>query len=111
MANFRELTRYTSGQIAENRSGQRFLVLRDPLVLEEGADDVFISVDDDIVRRPDLIADKAYNNPDLWWVIYEFNGIRDPLFELKVGDVLRIPSIDRVMNAIQVLESLNRGSI
>lgn len=111
MANFRENTRYTSGRIAKNRSGESFLVLREPFVLEEGADDVFVSITEDMIKRPDLIASKAYNNPDLWWVIYEFNGIRDPIFELQAGDILRIPSLDRVNDALLNLESLNRGRL
>jgi hypothetical protein len=111
MANFRENTRYTSGRIARNRSDEQFLVLREPFALEEGEDDVFISITEDMVKRPDLIASKAYNNPDLWWIIYEFNGIRDPIFELQVGDVLRIPSLERINDALLNLESLTSGTV
>lgn len=39
--------------------------------------------------RPDLIAYKAFNNPDMyWWVLYS-NGIFDSE-SLSVGDTLRI---------------------
>jgi hypothetical protein len=104
MANFKRQTRYTGGLVQENRSGQEFLVLRLPLNLEPSDGDVFVEVTQDIIDRPDLIAQKAYGNTNLWWAIYEFNGIRDPLFELQMGQILRIPELERVERAIQELE-------
>lgn len=101
MANFKKLSRYTNGIITTNRSGQEFLVLRGQLELEPEEGDVFVEITQDLIRRPDLIAQKAYGNPDLWWVIYEFNGIRDPLFELRPGQILRIPELDRVLEAVR----------
>ena len=104
MANFRRLTRYTGGSLETNRSGDQFLVLRRPLNLPEAEGDVFVQVNQEIIQRPDLIANKAYGNPQLWWAIYEFNGIRDPLFELREGMVLRIPERERLVAAIEALE-------
>ncbi len=104
MANFKRLSRYTGGTLASNRSDQNFLVLRRPLELEPADGDAFVTITDDLIRRPDLISNRAYGTPDLWWVIYEFNGIRDPLFELKAGQVLRIPELDRVLDAVKELE-------
>lgn len=104
MANFKRLSRYTGGQLATNRSGQDFLVLRRPLELEPADGDAFVTITQDLLKRPDLISNKAYGTPDLWWVIYEFNGIRDPLFELKMGQVLRIPELERVLEAVRELE-------
>lgn len=101
MANFSENTRYTNGTITKNRSGKSFLVLRKSLNLEPGDSDDFVIVPQHLTKRPDLISNLAYGTPDLWWVIYEFNGIKDPLFELQTGTVLRIPSIDRVLEAIE----------
>ena len=103
MANFGQNTRYTNGTITKNRSNEDFLILRRPLNLEPGDSDQFVSVPQHLTRRPDLISNLAYGNPDLWWVIYEFNGIHDPLFGLPTGTILRIPAIDRVLEAIQEL--------
>ena len=105
MANFKRLTRYTGGELADNRQGKTFLVLRRPLELEESDGDTFVQITQEYINRPDLISYKAYGTPDLWWVIYEFNGIRDPLFELKIGTILRIPEKERVIETIQRLES------
>jgi hypothetical protein len=100
MANFKKYTRYTNGFTTKNRSNVDFLVLREPLNLAEADGDVFVSIDQSLLNRPDLISQKAYETPDLWWAIYEFNNIKDPLFELKIGQILRIPAKDRLIDAI-----------
>lgn len=105
MANFKNLSRYTGGQVTKNRSDKDFLILRRPLNLKEDEGDVFVQVTQELEKRPDLVASKAYGNPDLWWVIYEFNNIRDPFFDLKAGMLLRIPALERVLTAIDQLGS------
>jgi hypothetical protein len=49
-------------------------------------------VTQDIENRPDLVALKAYGDPSWWWIIATFNGIINPILELKVGRLLYIPS-------------------
>lgn len=105
MANFKTLSRYTGGQVTKNRVGKDFLILRSSLNLKEDAGDVFVQVTQELEKRPDLVASKAYGNPDLWWVIYDFNNIRDPFFDLKSGMLLRIPALERVLLAIDQLGS------
>ena len=106
MANFKRNTRYTGGKVTKNRSGDDFLILRRPLELEKSDGDIFVTVTQDQEKRPDLVAQNAYGDSTLWWAIYEFNGIRDPLFDLQAGTQLRIPEIERVLAAI---EQLKRG--
>lgn len=103
MAHFKQLTRYTNGYTYANRSNQNFLILRPPLNLPQASNDVYVTITHDIVNRPDLISQKAYNTPDLWWVVYEYNNISDPLFDLQVGQIIRIPDKTRVLTAIQQL--------
>lgn len=103
MANFKKTSRYKNGLVTKNRSGKNYLLLREPLNLEPGPGDTFINVTQEILQRPDLISQIAYNNPEYWWVIYEFNSIKDPLFELKLNDTLRIPPLEKVLKAIQSL--------
>ncbi len=103
MANFKPLNRYTNGIVTFTRNNQKFLVLREPLDLPLDNTDVLVTITQDIARRPDLISFKAYGNPDFWWVIYEYNGIRDPVFDLKSGQILRIPTLERVNSAIAKL--------
>jgi hypothetical protein len=105
MANFLKNSRYTGGVVAKTRSvgniaGKPFCVARDALGLPQDDGDCFATVTKELIGRPDLLASKFFGSPDLWWVIPEFNGILDPLKGFKVGDVLRIPSLDRVLEAI-----------
>lgn len=105
MANFKANTRYTNGILATNRSRKDFLVLRKSLNLTEDSTDTFILITQQYEKRPDLLSTAAYGTPELWWVIYEFNNIRDPFFELKSGQILRIPELNRVLEAISQLGS------
>ena len=103
MAQFKKLSRYTNGIVTTTRSGTDFLVLRKSLNLQPDNSDVFVEITGELTKRPDLISQKAYGTPDLWWVIYEFNGISDPLFDIQQGQFFRIPAIDRVTKAIKSL--------
>lgn len=51
--------------------------------------------------RLDIISDKVYGTPDLWWVIALYNGIIHPLAEIETGTYLRIPSRPSVEYALQ----------
>jgi hypothetical protein len=106
MANFKQYTRYTNGNTFTNREGVPFLVLRKSLNLQPSSTDTLVTITQDIANRPDLISYKAYGIPDLWWVIYEFNQIYDPLFGLKTGQILRIPDKTSVLTAIQNLNKV-----
>ena len=100
MANFKKNTRYTNGKTSKNRSGQNFLLRRSSLVLPPDPGDTSVAVTQEDVLRPDLISQKAYNTPDLWWVIFEYNNIQDPLFDLKISQIIKIPELNRVLEAI-----------
>lgn len=104
MSNFRRYSRYTGGLVSKNRSTKDFLILRKALSLEESDGDTFFTISKEIQGRPDLISSAVYGDPDFWWVIYEFNEVQDPLFELGPGQILRIPALDRVLEAIGNLE-------
>lgn len=105
MSNFKNTSRYRNATIAKNRSNKNFLILRSNVDIEPGDGDRFITITDEIIKRPDIISFKAYGISDYWWVIYEFNGIKDPFFDLKLNDNLRIPPIDKVITAVAALES------
>lgn len=104
MANFKSSSRYRTAVVTSNRSDKNFIILRRPLQLEPNQGDTFFTVTSEAVKRPDLIAQSFYGNNEYWWAIYEFNGIRDPMFELKIGQILRIPALERVLAAIAALE-------
>lgn len=46
------------------------------------------------IKRPDLIAIKAYgdkNKMNVWWIILQYNNIVDIWNDMEPGDVLNIP--------------------
>tara|TARA_R110000765_G_scaffold395015_1_gene488722 strand:- start:262 stop:558 length:297 start_codon:yes stop_codon:yes gene_type:complete len=43
--------------------------------------------------RPDLIANAAYGNKNLWWLVCTANGIIDPSTELTSGKQITLPII------------------
>ena len=51
------------------------------------------------VKRNDTLDTLAlyyYNNPTYYWVIADFNKIRDPFADLEEGTVLRIPTFSNI---------------
>ena len=59
--------------------------------VKESNGDKFITLDRD--TRLDVLANKYYADPSLWWVIAMANNIMDGLETVKLGTVLRIPPI------------------
>lgn len=104
MANFNNSSRYVNTVVEDNRSDQQFLPLRPRLNLEAKENDIFFQVTKELEKRPDLISFDIYGTADLWWVIYEFNEINDPFFDLTQGQILRMPASERVIIALQELE-------
>lgn len=49
-------------------------------------------------NRLDLISAEFYGVPDLWWVLASVNKITDPLVGPATGDIIRIPTRDRLAN-------------
>lgn len=53
--------------------------------------------------RPDCarqLASIFYNDPNLEWVLLQYNKILDPVEELVEGVVLRVPTLERVRQAL-----------
>jgi len=72
------------------------------LDIEKGIDrgSAFITITEETQYRPDKLAYMAYGNENLAWIVLKFNDITDP-FDLEVGKIIEIPSIQRVSAAIQ----------
>jgi len=43
-----------------------------------------------------LIAGLVLGNEDLWWIIADYNNIRDPL-NLKTGQIIYIPTLTEIL--------------
>lgn len=60
-----------------------------PAILEQADDTTYTVTDGD---RIDLIANKFYGNPRLWWIVAVANDLDDLPTDLYGGRLLRIPS-------------------
>ena len=47
----------------------------------------------DDVMRADLISYKVYQSVNYWWLICFVNKIQNPLTDISIGDLLKIPNI------------------
>jgi nucleoid-associated protein YgaU len=72
--------------------------------LSERPGDLIVVLDREL--RPEQIAQRAYNNPRLWWIIALANGIEQPIVELYPGRQLRIPDPSFILTEIQKQEPL-----
>lgn len=51
------------------------------------------------VKRHDTLDSLAlyyYNNPTYFWIIADFNRIRDPYQDLEIGRILKIPTFSNI---------------
>lgn len=108
MANFKPTSRYNNGQFTLNPEDESFLILRQNLEIAESPEDVYFTVTQDVVGRPDLIAEIVYGEPELYWAIMDINNIRQPMFDLTVGLELRIPPRRLVLEALNRLNRVRR---
>jgi len=105
MANFRPGSRYTNGTFTNTEDNKSFLLLRNRLEVPESGQDIFLTVEGRHLKRPDLIASDTYKRVELFWVIMDINNIRQPLFDLRVGQQIRIPPLNNVLEAIEKLNA------
>lgn len=103
MANFKTGSRYTNGIFTLDPNTKEFLILRETLNIPESGQDIYLMVEGQFINRPDLLSNAAYGRPDLFWAIMDINNIREPLFELEVGQSLRVPPLNLVLDAVKRL--------
>jgi hypothetical protein len=65
------------------------------------ADDTPYTIPKEYENRPDLLSNKLYGVPDYYWVFYVRNRnlIDDPIWGLKVGLKIIVPSLETVKKA------------
>jgi len=92
--------RYIYTNTKENKSKKRFMESTIyPKILPNDNDLYIITEQSD---RLDILANKYYNNPNMWWIIATANNISDANFFVEPGIQLRIPSdISKILNDLQ----------
>lgn len=58
--------------------------------------------------RWDLLANKWYGSPNLWWVIAIFNNVIDPFEQLQSGNVLKMIKLTYVPDILLALRRFKR---
>jgi hypothetical protein len=79
----------------------RFMVYYIHRTIEPHSLDTVIRLNDErYVHRPDILANDLYGDPDLFWVIASRNGLQDPVFDFKMGELYTIPHPSYVRSII-----------
>lgn len=66
-----------------------------PTKIEKRIDDLIITVNEG--DRMDLLANKFYGSPSLWFVIASVNNLTNGSMHIPVGTQLRIPVKNRII--------------
>lgn len=69
------------------------------LDLREGQYTTYMITESDLDRM-DLLAYKFYGDVTLWWVLCLFNKIHNPLTDMVIGQILKIPKKSLVIEAM-----------
>ena len=55
----------------------------------------FHTVTEEDLGQPDGIAYRYYEDSNWWWLIMSYNGIINPMTDLKLGQRLKIPNLQQ----------------
>lgn len=76
------------------------LYVNRPVVTDDS--DEFIVIGPKFHQRPDLLSTELYGTPELWWifVVRNPNVMIDPIFDLKSGLEIFVPTRKRMLSSI-----------
>jgi len=78
-------------------------------ILEYQDTDYVIEIRPNESTRPDLVAYRIYNKPELAWLVLQYNNIVDVQTEFVTGVELRLPNQRRL--ALDILSQTTGGNI
>jgi hypothetical protein len=58
--------------------------------------DRFFQINAGLEYRPDLVSNTIYGLPDYWWLLMEYNNMKD-ITEFSNGTFIRIPKLSEVI--------------
>ena len=64
--------------------------------------DRYVLVDSIYEHRPDRLSNDLYGTPAYWWVfmVRNMDSIRDPIWGLKSGMAIFVPTLDRIQQLL-----------
>ena len=91
-----KMSRYKDLKILVNKDGNNYIESPVKKEIIESNYDSFYTVEPSYEDRIDLVSNKFYGTPFLWWAIAMINHIKNPM-RLEVGIVLRIPPMSHII--------------
>lgn len=80
--------------LVDKDTGDTLLATREIESIPVKPTDMYHRVASHEIGRLDIIANNYYKNSLLWWVIAEANEIRNPFEDMRIGAIIRIPTIE-----------------
>jgi len=88
-----KISRYSTLKRLINIDGDEYIETPKKYKIPESTKDIFYSVDKGFENRLDLISNKFYGTPLLYWAIAMMNEIDNPI-DIPSGVILRIPATE-----------------
>jgi hypothetical protein len=87
---------------ASTRQTSWYLDTLEPRRIPPDPSDDLIVVETRYENRPDLLSHALYGTPDYWWVfaIRNMNLIRDPVYDLRAGMQIMVPTRQRLLRTL-----------
>lgn len=79
-------------RIVDTKDGTEYHATLKQYTVPISSQDQYFTVDSTTENRLDIVSYRFYGTAIYWWVIAFANQIIDP-FKVKIGDILRIPSL------------------
>ncbi len=93
-------SRYKDTDLYADVDGNAFFGPWEELEIQDPSDYELYQIKSKDIGRIDVLAYDFYGDPTLQWVIMNFNNIIDPIFDLEIGDKIKIPSKDQVLRML-----------
>lgn len=79
-----------------------YLGYYNPIQIPKDETDYILTVEPKYNHKPGRLALDLYNDERLGWIFRYFNNdiINDPIFDLKAGMKIRVPTVDKVLKYI-----------
>lgn len=102
-------SRYVTTRVFQDKDRNKifFGTWNPPKIFETKAPTYHVLAADE-KHRPDLVAYRVYNDPNLFWAIALRNNIAMPLIDMTAGLVLTCPHIDDISAAVSSFNSAGR---
>lgn len=92
-------SRYSTSKIIKTQDGSRYY--SNVVVPNIPRRDTDIYIVTTTVERMDILADQFFNDPKLWWIIANVNGITNGSLYVRENTRLRIPASGEIEELIR----------